>query len=115
MQFTDDQIVIKPRHCARLWQSCDYFVNGIELFHERTYFPYSVFKEITTSQWLPVGGTLVEISALAAKYGGEAAEAHYAPEGSDSYFLSFSDTDKALAFCRTNDFDSFLTLDKIKE
>ena len=62
-------------------------------------------------------GTKAEIEAIAVKHeGGRAIEQPYAPDGSDAYFLAFRDTDKALAFCRSPDFDKHcLSFDKIKE
>lgn len=135
MKFTDDQITIRPGHFCRSFQTCDYFVGETPLFHERTYHTNLYGKNgllsrllgaksqgerdkiaaqpDKTSAWMPGGGTRAEMAALAAKYGGEAIEAHYAPEGADSYFLAFDDTDKALAFCRTSDFDRLATMDKL--
>jgi len=115
MKFTEDQITIKPHHQARLWDSCDYFAGEIHLFHERTYFPYNVFRPVCSEQWLDGGGTEAEMTALAAKHGGKAMKQFYAEEGVDAYFLAFNDNEKAIAFCRTEDFDKLvLTLDKMR-
>lgn len=132
MNFTDDEIVIEPGHETRRWQSCNYHAKGVKLFHERSYsrtLPRST-REPTLAetlwflggpaigdnaeQWTGANGTKAEIEALAAKHGGFAVEEFYAPEGSDSYFLAFHDTETALAFCRTEDFDRHvLTLEKL--
>ena len=125
MTFTDKAIRIIPHHCARNWQSCDYHVGRTHLFHERCYvrsLPSLARRQPTpaalhwlatgpspddTEQWFDGGGTKAEIEALAAKHGGFAHEEHY-PEDPDNpgYFLAFKDTEKALAFCRTADFDA---------
>jgi len=105
MQFTEDQIEIRPGHEKRLWQSCDYWANGAYLFHERTYFPYSPFKPVTSEQWTDCNGTRAEIEALAKSHHGHAMEQFYAPEGADAWFLAFADSDAAIAFCRSEDFD----------
>jgi hypothetical protein len=136
MTFTDEQIEITPGHEARNWQSCDYSANGIELFHERTFVrtlpkpghlghsPAALLwaamgPEIddATHQWLPGCGSRAEIEALAAKVGGtaHALEVFYPPEdGPAPYFLAFRNTDEAIAFCRTPDFDALcLTFAKL--
>lgn len=128
MTFTDEAIRIEPGHFQRTWQSCNYFVGDTELFHERLYHTNLYGKggflsrilgaksqaerdaianePEHTEQWLPGGGTKAEIEALAARHGGFAHEEHYpADEANPGYFLAFNDTDKALAFCRTEDFD----------
>lgn len=127
MKFTDDQIEIKPGHFARSFQTCDYYVGHTHLFHERTYHTNLCGKRGLLSrligaksqkerdtiaaepdknaQWMPGGGTAAEMEKLAKKHGGHIIEEFYAEEGSDSYFLAFNDTEKALAFCRTADFD----------
>ncbi len=134
MKFTDDQIDIRPGHCARTWQSCDYYLGNTELFHERTFTrtlppaghlghsPAALLWAAlgpgcdNAHQWLPGHGTQAEIEALAAKVGGtaHALETFYPPEtGPAPYFLAFRDTDEALAFCRTADFDKLcLTMEK---
>ena len=67
------------------------------------------------SCWIDICGTRVEIETLALKWGGEALECFYAPEGTDSYFLSFNDAEKALTFCRSEDFDrNALSVEKVK-
>lgn len=130
MQFTDDEITIVPGHETSRWQSCNYFARGQELFHERTYFrrlpsrrdltPASIFwlagGNDHSEQWMRGGGSKSEIEALAAKHGGNALEEFYPPDDASEpmYFLAFSDTDKAIAFCRTEDFDRLcLTMDKV--
>ncbi len=127
MHFTDEQIEIKPGHVTRRWQSCDYYVNRTELFHERTFArtlpapghlghspaarlwaAMGPGLEDAVHQWLPGHGTQAEIEALAAKVGGtaHALEVFYPPEdGPAPYFLAFRNTEQALAFCRTEDFD----------
>jgi len=132
MKFTDDQIEIRPGHLARTWQSCDYYVGRTKLFHERTNLrslPQGQRTPMTPAQrhfitfapepiarqWLPGGGTRAEMEKLAKKHGGHALEEFYAEEGADSYFLAFSDTDKALAFCRTADFDRLATMEKLAD
>ncbi len=134
MKFTDDEIVIEPGHETRSWQSCNYSVRGQHLFHERTYMR-SVPRNLSSSprplgvtywlansgvrseQWLPGYGSQGEIEALAAKHGGHALEDFYPDEEEGQaplHFLAFRDTDKALAFCRTKDFDRLcLTMEKV--
>jgi hypothetical protein len=112
MQFTEEQIEIRPGHEMRTWQSCDYYANGVELFHERTYFPHSPFKAITVEQWTSAVGSMAEIEALAAKHSGTALECFYEE---NLWFLSFRDSDKAIAFCRSADFDKHcLTMAKVE-
>lgn len=135
MIFTDDQIRIEPGHETRRWQSCTYYVGDQELFHERTYVrtrpSYARRRPPTPAEahWLAGGPALGEatvqwfgglgskrmIEALAAKHGGRAEEEHYpADHDNPEYFLAFDDTEKALAFCRTADFDALcLTLAKL--
>jgi len=116
MKFNPDEIVTVPVYATRGWDSCNYIVNGKELFHERTYFPYSPFKPVHSVQWMPGVAEKTEIEKLAAKHGGEVIEHFYAPEGSDCYFLAFRDNDKAVAFCQTADYDALvLTEGKIGE
>jgi hypothetical protein len=132
MNFTDAEIQIIPGYCARTWQSCDYWAQGVELFHERTYVRWAPAPFLghqrtpaeahwlaggpgldSVSQWMPGSGTRKEIGALAQKYAGHSVRSHYAPEDADDYFLAFRDTEKALAFCRTADFDALcLTMEK---
>ncbi len=122
MRFSDDEIVIEPGHCARTWQSCNYVVRGQHLFHERTYvntrpasrraptLAESLFSCSGSldrvEQWFHGLGTQKEIEELAAKHGGEAIEEfHPGDPAHPLYLLSFDDTDKAIAFARTDDFD----------
>ena len=107
MIFSESDILITPGHEARNWQSCDYSANGVSLFHERTYFPHSPFKPVRSEQWLGGLGSRAEIEALAIKHGGFPMEDFYPsdPENPD-YFLAFRDNERAVAFCRTEDFDA---------
>ena len=133
MKFTDDQIEIKPGHLARTWQSCNYYVGRTRLFHERSnirsipsnqrgpmtpaqlYFAAGA-QEPNGEQWLPGSGPRAQMEKLGEKYGGYAVEEFYAEEGADSYFLAFNDTEKALAFCRTADFDKLCaTMGKLED
>lgn len=133
MKFTDDEIEIEPLHETRYWQSFNYTVRGQKLFHERTYArtrPPGQRGPLTpaqshfilhgpgldkTEQWLDGVLTQAEARSLAKKHGGRVLEEFYPPEdGPMTYFLAFDDTEKALAFCRTKDFDRLcLTLEKI--
>ena len=137
MNFTDDQIVITPGHFCRDFQTCDYSVNGIPLFHERT-FHIKIYgkggflsrlldantqaerdaiasEDDKHKQWFYFLASKEVIEALAKKYGGYAHEEFYPQdEAAPLYFLAFEDTEKALAFCRTEDFDKYsLTMEKI--
>jgi hypothetical protein len=129
MKFYDDEVTIKPLYQnQRNFDSCEYWVRDVHLFYERTYvrrLPRGVrqFSVDTTpaqrwwaaggpplgdrtSQWFPGCGTKAEIKALANKHGGFAEEEHYPEDPKNPhYFLMFQDTEKALAFCRTEDFD----------
>lgn len=117
MKFTDEEIKIAPEHewmsCGTHCQACDYTVNGVSLFHERTRVPWSPFKPMTVEQWTGIHGSKSDIEALARKHSGLALEEFY-PDDPDNpgYFLAFNDSDKALAFCRSEDFDR-LSLEKI--
>jgi hypothetical protein len=137
MKFRDEDVTIQPGYCARTWQSCDYYVGETHLFHERVAMrmpavtlrkpnvrlrhpltPAETFwlafgPESVPRQWMPGGGTRAEMQTLADKHGGYIIEAFYAPEGADDWFLAFRDTDKALAFCRTEDFDRLLSMEKM--
>lgn len=132
MKFTDKEIEIKPGHVARTWRSCNYYVGRTHLFHERKsicsipqnqrtrttpaqlhFFAFA--REPIGEQWIPGGGTRAEMESLAKKYGGHAVEEFYAEDGADAYFLAFNDTEKALAFCRTKDFDELcVSMEKLK-
>ena len=133
MNFTDDEIEIIPGHCARTWQSCNYRVRGQNLFHERTFArmrPTRSRKEMTpaevhwlsggpaenSEQWFPGRGTEAEIEVIAKQHGGFVHEEFYpADDDQPLYFLAFDDTSKALAFCRSRDFDRLcLTLEKVR-
>lgn len=127
MTFDPEQVRIEPEHETRRWQSCDYFTaDGVRLFHERTYArtaPRGVVRtlasalwladsDMSSSQWIEGQDTRAKVEALALKHGGEARECFYSMTGDHPddnaeplYFLSFNDTDKALAFCQTDDFD----------
>jgi hypothetical protein len=105
MKFNPSDIICVPVHQQRGWDACNYVVNGIELFHERTYFPHNPFKQIHSEQWMPGVGTKAEIDELAAKYGGKSIEHFYAPEGANAWFLAFNDNDKAIGFCLTEEYD----------
>ena len=133
MNFNDDEIEIIPGHCARTWQSCNYHVRGQNLFHERTFArmrPTGSRQEMTPAelcwlsggpalenkhQWFPGRGTEAEIEVIAKKHGGFAHEEFYpVKDEKPLYFLAFDDTAKALAFCRTMDFDQLcLTMEKV--
>jgi hypothetical protein len=123
--FTDEQIRIEPHHETRRWQSCDYFVGQQHLFHERSFVrtrppsrlpptPAQLFWVSggpdlgeSTIQWFDGLGTYAEVNELARKHDG-VAEPEFYPEDPENpaYFLAFNDTEKALAFCRTDDFDA---------
>lgn len=130
MKFNDEDIVCEPGHETRTWQSCNYTVNGVRLFHERTFVrscPTPVHKRTLAQslwalggpslgesavQWFKGHGTKKQIEVLAERHGGVATEEFYPQdENNPEYFLSFWDTDKAIAFCHTGDFD-LLCLDK---
>ena len=134
MKFTDDEIRIIPGFCARDWQSCDYWAKGVELFHERTYVRWAPAPFLghqrtpaevhwlsggpaeNSEQWFPGRGTEAEIEGIAKTHGGFVHEEFYpADDDQPLYFLAFDDTSKALAFCRSRDFDRLcLTLEKVR-
>ena len=138
MNFQDNDIHIEPGHQTRRWQSADYFVGRTHLFHERTYVN-SIPAEVrykskmlevpgvahwaaggsieNCAQWFSGRDAKDKIEALAQKHGGRAHEEFYpADEAAPLYFLAFNDNEKALAFCRTKDFDALcLTMEKIAE
>lgn len=128
MKFDPDLVICEPGYFSRSWQSCDYIApDGSHLFHERLYHTQLLGKGGLWSRllaakteaekdaianapervscWMPGEGTRAEIEVLATKHGGQVMESHYCPDGADSCFLAFDDTDKALAFCQTEDFD----------
>lgn len=126
MNITDEQIRIEPGHQARTWSSCDYFAGDTYLFHERDYYRTAPIKDLrklipgvlnwqlqgdapgaNTSQWFDYNDTKAAVERVAKKHGGEAVEEFYPEDHKNpGYFLAFSDTEKALAFCRTEDFDA---------
>ena len=97
----------------RTWQSCDYYVGDIELFHERTYFPHFPFKQVNVTQWFSIVLPRAQCEALAMKHGGKAQKCFYSPDDADDWFLCFNDNDKAISFCRTEDFDRFVIQDSL--
>lgn len=127
MDFEDHQVSIVPGHGTRKFSTADYYVGRTHLFHERTYAnripswvrdPLRALEVPAVSrwasqgslsnceQWLPGRGTKEEIEALAAKHGGFAFEEFYPADCSKPlYCLGFRDTERAMAFCRTKDFD----------
>lgn len=115
MKFTDEEIVIEPVHEGRKWQAHNYTANGVHLFHLRTYIPWSCFKQITEEAWLDCHGTKAQIIAIASRHGGHALEDFYPEdENNPGYFLAFDSEEKALVFCRTDDFDKLcLTMEKV--
>jgi hypothetical protein len=125
MNFTDDQIRIEPGHQARTWSSCSYYVGDTYLFHERDYYRLPPIRDTRRNipgvlawmlqgdapgennhQWFDYHDCKRNVEAVAKKHGGEALEDFY-PEDPQrpGYFLAFSSTEKALAFCRSEDFD----------
>lgn len=136
MTFADDEIQIEPLHQTRRWQSCNYSVRGVKLFHERTYVrtrPHFTRRSAptpgeavwmaggplmgdATEQWLDVCGSKTEIEHLAVRLGGTAhaiEEFYHDCPSRPPHFLAFSNTEEALAFCRTDEFDRLsLTLEK---
>ncbi len=131
MTFTDEEIVIEPGHETRRWQSCNYSVRGVKLFHERTYVrmrPHFTRRAAptpgeavwlaggplmgdSTEQWTDINGSKLEIEQLAARIGGTAhaiEEFYHDNDANPPHFLAFSSTEEALAFCRTPTFDRLL-------
>ncbi|MDE2022481.1 MAG: hypothetical protein KGI71_06235 [Patescibacteria group bacterium] len=96
---------LNPRSLNRNTDGCDYFYEGKYLFHERSYFPWSIFEKSSHEQWFS-GFVLTQAKAneLAAKHGGHAHKCFYGEDG--DYFLLFTDSDKALAFVQTEDYDA---------
>ena len=142
MQINPDLIQIEPGYETRNWQSCDYYYPApdggrIALFHERTYVRTRPQgrrgKEMTpaeamwliggaglgvkTVQWFHFSLTESEAQSLCARHPGSGYLEEFYPEDPDkpTYFLRFRDTELALSFCKTPDFDRYcLTLDKME-
>lgn len=131
MNFRDEDVVIEPYHQTTKFDGSYYKVGDQILFYERQYWrrsmgrghasPPSVLLWLALdpspcTQWFAGSGTHAEIEALAKKHGGYAEEEFY-PDPEDPvprFFLAFDDTDKALAFCHTEDFDKLcLTMEKV--
>jgi hypothetical protein len=78
----------------------DWCFNGKEMMHERTMFPWNIFKPMATHYWTAPTFTDRKLAQLAAsKYGGEVTEEFYCDSENPAWFISFSDFDKATKFC----------------
>lgn len=130
---------IVPGHCARTWQSCDYWQGRTHLFHERTYcrtLPRNPHRNdprpasLAALAWLTGGsaphsvqwfsGSLTEAEARAVCARnpgiGYRPEFYPAEDGPALFFLSCDDTDRALTFTHTADFRNYCaTQGKIEE
>ncbi len=109
MKLADEQIVCtNPIHCSRNSDGCNYRIRESNkfLFHERSYFPW--MGKPSHEQWFTQFNlTKVECETIAQKFGGQAEEHFYGPDG--SFFPRFADTEKALAFVRSKEFDQLIT------
>lgn len=128
MIFDTANIICEPKNEGRNFYGCIYKVGDKELFYERTYTPTGFLRRRghrnstlamlftdalrlidnpieQSEQWVSGGLDKALAVSLAEKYGAEAREEYYC-EG--KYFLVFTDADKALAFCQTQDFDETL-------
>lgn len=77
-----------------------WYFNGREMMHERTTFPWNIFKQITSIYWTAPSFTDKKTAKLSAKRsGGTVIEEFYCDSESPAWFLSFSDFDKAAKFC----------------
>ncbi len=80
----------------------DWCFNGIYMMHERTYFPHSIFKEISSSYWCQrVYSDLQLAEKHAKKFGGEAMKCFYCDDNEPLWFIRFDDFDRAAKYCET--------------
>lgn len=70
-----------PIYVNRNTQGADIFLNGKELGHERTHFPYNIFKPISVSFWINCSFEEKEGIKLAKQFEGEYQEHFYGPKG----------------------------------
>lgn len=74
--------------------------NGRYMMHERVYFPFNVFKEISTLYWCQRTYTDKALAEIHAKqYGGEVREEFYCDPENPAWFVEFDDFDKAAKYC----------------
>lgn len=74
--------------------------NGKEMMHERVYFPWNIFKEISYQYWperIYTDKKLAERDAK--KYNGEVTECFYSDENNPTWFVLFTDFDLAAKYC----------------
>ena len=86
-----------PIEAGRHTQGCCWYLRGINLFHERTYFPRSPFKEVKSEFWTnPVYTSRSVAENDAARFGGKVQECFYCDPDNPNWFVSFNDIDKAI-------------------
>lgn len=126
MKIDPESVTIEPGHATRHWQSCNYSAPGadgrpVHLFHERAFMrslprvkpspaalAWLAGGGLSCVQWLPCRLTRTEADELAARWPGSTVEEEFYPDESAPeplFFLAFHDTDRALAFCASDDFD----------
>lgn len=101
----NDILCENPIEIGRYGQGCDYTYKGKFLFHERSFFPWNIFKESLHHQWFcQFNLTKAECEEIVKPYGKDA----YACEDfyADGYFPVFSNNNKAVEFCQTEIFDN---------
>lgn len=105
MISSSDLIATNPIHFGFMGRGngCDWEYKGIKLFHERTYFPWNVFKEITTNYWSETVYTNLDLAKQnAQKFNGDVEECFYCDENNKCWFLIFSDFDQTLKHALEN-------------
>lgn len=97
----------------RRTQRCDYTYNGQYLFTEDSYFPYNIFKESSHIQRF--GFVLSERDAqyLAIKFRGNYNELPYTEKEGEEFYLYFTNSDLAIKFCQSEEFDKLSNRGKI--
>lgn len=97
----------------RRTQRCDYIYKGQYLFTEDSYFPYNVFKASVYTQRFGFVLTKQEAQDLAIKFDGKFEELPYTEKEGEEFYLYFTNSDLAIKFCQSEEFDNLLSRGKI--
>ena len=95
-QFKKDIKACEPRHISRQTDACDWFFGDVELFHERSHWPWSPFKSMTVEYWSnTIYSDLPKANQDAYKFNAKVQKSWYCDDENPNWFLIFNDFDMA--------------------
>ncbi|SRR3990167_8083247 len=102
VNFQNSLLACNPGHINREIQACDWMFGEIQVFHERTRFPWNIFQKSSTEYWSEtIYNNLIKAEEDAIKFRAKVKKSFYCSDDEPNWFLIFDEFEMAAkhAYC----------------